>query len=106
MGLNFNGNWLDTAGPAGGGMKGTSSAGPCSTTAPTPTTTSLIWELPFFRNSSGVTRAILGGWEVANITTLTSGQTFPVNVGIDILDLGAAPERLAGPDRGRGAAEG
>src|SRR5262249_3662412 len=60
---------------------------------------SLIWELPFFKNSGGLTRAVLGGWEVANITTLTSGQTFPVNVGVDLPDLGTRsniwPDRVA-----------
>jgi outer membrane receptor protein involved in Fe transport len=60
---------------------------------------SMIWELPFFRNSNGLARTILGGWEVANIVTLASGQTFPVSVGIDVLDLGSRgnsfPDRIA-----------
>jgi hypothetical protein len=35
---------------------------------------SYIYELPFFKNSSGWKRAILGGWEIAGITDITSGQ--------------------------------
>ncbi len=35
---------------------------------------SYIYELPFFKNSSGLKRAILGGWEIAGITDIASGQ--------------------------------
>ena len=58
---------------------------------------SFIWESPFFKNSNALTRMLLSGWEVANIMTVTSGQTFPVNIGIDILDLG--PRYNSWPDR-------
>src|SRR5260370_27225759 len=37
-----------------------------------------VWELPFFRGSNGLQRAVLGGWAVNGIVTLTSG--FPVTV--------------------------
>ncbi len=35
---------------------------------------SYIYELPFFKSSSGLKRAILGGWEIAGITDIASGQ--------------------------------
>jgi len=60
---------------------------------------STIWDMPFFKKSGSFTRTLLGGWELANIITVASGQTYPVNVGIDILDLGsrgnAFPDRIA-----------
>ena len=96
MGLNFNGNWLDTQ--AGGRWyERDQLSGPMQYDRAQTFYASFLWELPFFRNSSGITRALLGGWEFTNITTLTSGQTFPVNIGIDILDLGA--RQNAWPDR-------
>jgi hypothetical protein len=38
---------------------------------------SFVHELPFFRNSSGVSRAVLGGWQVAGIVNISSGQPMP-----------------------------
>jgi hypothetical protein len=35
---------------------------------------SFIHELPFFRNSGGVAQAVLGGWQVAGIVNISSGQ--------------------------------
>jgi hypothetical protein len=35
---------------------------------------SFVHELPFFRNSGGVTRAVLGGWQLAGIVNISSGQ--------------------------------
>ena len=37
-----------------------------------------LWELPFFRNASGLTGALLGGWQVNAITGLQSGFPFSV----------------------------
>ena len=37
-----------------------------------------LWELPFFRNDTGVKGALLGGWQINGITQLQSG--FPFNV--------------------------
>ena len=88
MALNFNGNWLDTQ-TGVRYFERDQLSGPMDYDRTNTFYSSLIWELPFFKNSSGFTRAVLGGWEVANITTLTSGKTYPVNVGVDLLDLGA-----------------
>ena len=35
---------------------------------------SFIHELPFFRNAGGVAQALLGGWQVAGIVNISSGQ--------------------------------
>ena len=32
-----------------------------------------LWELPFFRNGSGLTQTLLGGWQLAGSTILQSG---------------------------------
>jgi hypothetical protein len=37
-----------------------------------------LWELPFFKDSSKVTRAILGGWQIAGSAILQTGS--PLNV--------------------------
>jgi hypothetical protein len=34
------------------------------------------WDLPFFRNSSGLARGILGGWQINGILAFQSGQPF------------------------------
>lgn len=50
-----------------------------------------IWQLPFFNNSKGVTRTLLGGWEFVGITTFRSG--FPVTftcIDGDVAGLGGA----------------
>jgi hypothetical protein len=36
-------------------------------------TANYVYEIPFFRNSSGVTKFVLGGWQVSGITQLWSG---------------------------------
>ena len=51
--------------------------------------TSLVWELPFFQNASGMTRGILGGWEFTSIMTLASGLPYGPVVATDIYDLGS-----------------
>ena len=35
---------------------------------------SFIHELPFFRNSGGISQAVLGGWQIAGIVNISSGQ--------------------------------
>jgi outer membrane receptor protein involved in Fe transport len=41
------------------------------------------WELPFFRSAKGLTGALLGGWQLNNITTLRSGHPFTVQLGFN-----------------------
>jgi Carboxypeptidase regulatory-like domain/TonB dependent receptor len=38
-----------------------------------------LWELPFFRDATGMTGALLGGWQINGITQLQSGFPFLVN---------------------------
>ncbi|MFM8536209.1 MAG: hypothetical protein ACKOEC_21965 [Acidimicrobiia bacterium] len=35
---------------------------------------SFVYELPFFRNASALPKAVLGGWQVAGIVNISSGQ--------------------------------
>jgi hypothetical protein len=39
---------------------------------------SYVYDLPFLRNSSGVTHAALGGWQISGVTTLQSGLPFSI----------------------------
>jgi hypothetical protein len=41
------------------------------------------WELPFFRNDRGIAGALLGGWQINNITTVRSGHPFTVQLGFN-----------------------
>jgi hypothetical protein len=56
---------------------------------------SYLYELPFGRgkaflnSSSGVVNALVGGWQLNGITTLSTGQYRTVTVGTDWLNLGA-----------------
>ncbi len=40
-------------------------------------TANYVYELPFFRESGGLTRAVLGGWQVSGITYMWSGNPVP-----------------------------
>ncbi len=42
-----------------------------------------IWDLPFFRRSTGVTRALLGGWSLSGIVTVKSGNPFTPGIQAD-----------------------
>ena len=97
MAMNFNGNWLDTSTGARY-FERNQLKGPMQYDRPHTFYSSFLWELPFFKTANGLKRTALGGWEFTNITTITSGQTYPVSVGTDYLDL--APGRVAYfPDR-------
>ena len=41
------------------------------------------WEMPFFREATGLTGALLKGWMVNNITTIRSGHPFTVQLGFN-----------------------
>lgn len=56
--------------------------------------TSVIYELPFFKNSTGLTRTLLGGFNFAGTYTAESGEKATVLSGIDSNQNGdAAPDR-------------
>jgi len=53
--------------------------------------TSIIYSIPFFRNSgSRAEKALLGGWELSSIATFESGNPFSIGAGPDNLGLGGA----------------
>jgi len=51
--------------------------------APHRLTGTFIWEVPFFRQASGVTAALLGGWQVNGILAIQSGFPFTVTTSED-----------------------
>jgi hypothetical protein len=42
-----------------------------------------IWDLPFFRRSTGITRALLGGWGLSGIVTVKTGNPFTPGIQAD-----------------------
>ena len=82
-------------------MSATHCVRPCSTIAPAPYYMSAIWELPFFRNAGGVTKSLLGGWELTGITTLTTGAPFRVFYGTDLWNQGGRSTPVHRPHQGR-----
>jgi len=45
-------------------------------------TTSIIWDIPVFRNSKGLLKTLAGGWQFTDITTLSSG--LPANLNYNV----------------------
>jgi hypothetical protein len=62
-------------------------------------TVSYVYELPYGRgkqfgsDANGVAQAVLGGWQVAGVTTAHSGEAFDVLMGSDLTNTGAFPPR-------------
>lgn len=50
--------------------------GPSSFDVPLSFTTGLVYELPFWRNSGGLTRLLAGGWTLGSVITLQSGLPY------------------------------
>ena len=61
--------------------------------------TSFIWDLPLFRNSKGLTRALAGGWQLNGILTLQTGSPFNVTAGVDrsLSGVGLDRPNIIGP---------
>jgi hypothetical protein len=57
---------------------------------------SFIWNLPIFRGSKGVERALLGGWSVNGILTLQTGIPFSCMAGTDRSFSGIGLDRCNG----------
>ena len=53
--------------------------GPSDFNQPYTWRTTGVWDLPFFAKSSGITKAVLGGWQVNAIFTLDSGLPFSIS---------------------------
>ena len=58
----------------------------------------VIYDVPFFRNTSGVARQILDGWQISTITTLQSGFPAAINSSVDTTGVGrvSRPDLVAG----------
>ena len=82
-------------------MSATHCVRPCSTTAPAPTTCLPSGSCPFFKNAGGVTKSLLGGWELTGITTLTTGAPFRVFYGTDLWNQGGRSRPVHRPHQGR-----
>ncbi len=95
MALNFAGIWGDWAGSRP--YERHAMKGPMTHDRTHAFYNSNIWELPFFRNTDGMTRTILGGWEVTSILTIQTGAISRLRVGRDVHDLGQ--RRATYPDR-------
>jgi hypothetical protein len=50
-----------------------------------------VYELPFFRDASGVAGAIARGWRANAVFIAQSGAPFTVNLGVDRANIGAGP---------------
>jgi carboxypeptidase family protein len=68
---------------------------------------SYVYALPFFKGSSGFTRAALGGWQLSGITvvqtgnpvSVTNGTTFPDNAGVgNGVGTGSRPDLIGSPN--------
>ncbi|HXG91201.1 MAG TPA: carboxypeptidase regulatory-like domain-containing protein [Blastocatellia bacterium] len=59
---------------------------------------STVWELPFFKDSTGAKRALLGGWSVSLISTAFSGLPFSAILpdGVDLFGSGSFFSYLPG----------
>ncbi len=60
--------------------------------------TTFLYELPFFKGSRGLTRAMLGGWQVSTIVTLQGGYPAPALANRDTTGTGvqSRPDQVAG----------
>ena len=87
MALNYNGTWGDWSGSRA--FERHTLKSPMRSDRSNTFYNSTIYELPFFRNSDGMTKTVLGGWEAATIITLTSGAPHSVNWGTDLWDQGS-----------------
>jgi outer membrane receptor protein involved in Fe transport len=52
-----------------------------------------VWDLPVFQNSKGITKAVLGGWELSGITNIQSGFPLTVTLPTDNQGTGGGLER-------------
>ena len=58
----------------------------------------VLYDVPFFRGTQGVKRALLGGWQVSTIVTFQSGFPAPVTNNVDTTGTGISsrPDSVAG----------
>ena len=97
MAMNYNGNWGDWSGSRD--YERHALRAPMQHDRSSTYYMSAIWELPFFNNAAGISRSLLGGWELTGITTLTTGAPFRIYYGPDLWNQGGRSRRY--PDRVR-----
>ncbi len=54
-----------------------------------------VYDLPFFKDSSGIAKAVLGGWQASGIITINSGLPFAVAGGNLNTGSSTRPDRVA-----------
>ena len=55
-----------------------------------------VWDLPMFRNSKGLTKSVLGGWQTSGIATLRTGFPFALTGGnMNTGGSASYPDRVA-----------
>jgi hypothetical protein len=64
-----------------------------------------LWDLPFFRNRSGLPGKVLGGWQYSGVVTIRTGLPISPELGRDIAGVGSSarqrPFAIASPVLGR-----
>ena len=58
----------------------------------------ILYDIPFFATSTGLKRAVLGGWQASTIMTFQSGFPAPITYGVDTTGTGTTsrPDVVAG----------
>lgn len=58
----------------------------------------ILYDVPFFRGTKGLTRLLLHGWQASTITTVQSGFPAPIDFGVDTTGtgIGSRPDVVAG----------
>ena len=61
--------------------------------------TSFIWDIPLFKSSHGIQKAVLSGWQINGVLTLQTGYPFSVFAGVDrsLAGVGLDHADLSGP---------
>jgi len=75
-----------------------SNRGNCGFVRPLSSVTAFTWELPFGRNFTGVSRALLGGWNINGVVNLESGDYFTPTLDnaatLNSSGVGLRPDRI------------
>jgi hypothetical protein len=50
-----------------------------------------VYQLPFFRDASGIAGALAGGWRANAVFIAQSGAPFTINIPVDRANIGAGP---------------
>jgi len=74
--------------------------GNSSVNVPQVFTTSVIWTLPWFRTAKGLQRALVGGWQISDLTTVQSGFSLDPGLTTATRGLATRPNRTSQPVEG------